>query len=195
MCRKLKSDINTSPIPIIILTARTSLMQQIDGYGVGADAYATKPFSTKLLLARITNLIISREKLRNLFKENVNLSPKEITVTTLDEKILTKTIETIEKHMADSEFGVEKLCEEIGMSRSQLYRKIKALTSYSINDFIRLIRLKRAAQILNQEKSSASMVMREVGFENLSYFSRAFKEQFGVSPKQYAIEHADDMLD
>lgn len=195
MCRKLKMDISTSHIPIIILTARTSLMQQIDGYGVGADAYVTKPFSTHLLLARITNLIISREKLRNLFKENVHLSPKEITITSLDEKILTKTMNIIEKYIGDSDFGVEKLCEEIGMSRSQLYRKIKALTSYSINDFIRLMRLKRAAQLLKQDNSSVSEVMRLVGFENQSYFSRSFKEQFGVSPKQYAVEPKEDNPD
>ncbi|SMD32826.1 Two component regulator propeller [Reichenbachiella faecimaris] len=186
MCRQIKSNIHTSHIPVIILTARTSLMQQIDGYDVGADSYVTKPFSTQLLLARINNLISSREKLQNLFKNDLSLSPKEITVTTLDEKILTNTIEIIEKFMEDSDFGVEKLCEEIGMSRSQLYRKIKALTSYSINDFIRLIRLKRAAQLLAQDNSSVSMIMRQVGFENQSYFSRAFKEQFGVSPKQYA---------
>lgn len=187
MCRKIKMDINTSHIPVIILTARTSLMQQIDGYEVGADAYLTKPFSTQLLLARISNLINSRENLRKLFKENLNLSPKEIAVTSLDEKILTKTIKIIEDCMGESDFGVDKLCEEIGMSRSQLYRKIKALTSYSINDFIRLIRLKRAAQLLVQDNSSISTIMRQVGFENQSYFSRAFKEQFGVSPKQYMI--------
>jgi DNA-binding response OmpR family regulator len=185
MCRMLKTDIRTSHIPIIILTARNSLRQQIDGYEMGADAYVTKPFNAQLLLARISNLIASREKLREIIKTNVDFSPKEITVTTLDEKILTQTINVIEKYIDVSDFGVDKLCEEIGMSRSQLYRKIKALTSFSINEFIRLIRLKRAAQLLKQDDSSVSQVMHQVGFENQSFFSKAFKEQFGVSPKQY----------
>jgi len=188
MCRKLKADIHTSHIPIIILTARTSTMHQIEGFEVGADAYITKPFSTQLLLARTTNLMASREKLQKQFKDNINLSPKEITVTPLDERILTQAIDIIEKHMDDYEFGVEELCKEIAMSRSQLYRKIKALTSYSINGFIRLMRLKRAAQLLKQDNSSVTDVMRQVGFENQSYFSRAFKEQFGRSPKQYTVE-------
>lgn len=189
MCRKLKTNLLTSHIPIIILTARTTLMHQIDGFEVGADAYVTKPFDVRLLMARISNLITSREKLAQQLRDNVNLSPKEITVTSLDERILTQTMDIIEQYIDDSEFGVEKLCKEIGMSRPQLYRKIKSLTSYSINDFIRLMRLKRAAQLLGQDNSSVSIVMHQVGFENLSYFSKAFKDQFGVSPKQYASKN------
>ncbi len=185
LCSKLKSNSLTSHIPIILLTARTSLMHKISGYETGADEYITKPFSYKLLLTRIDNLLESRENLKKLFRSKLSLEPSSVTVTSLDEKMLKKCIEVVEQYMDDPELDVEKMCHEAGVSRPQLYRKLKSLTGLSINQFIRSIRLKRAAQLLSQGNSSIKEVMFEVGFLNSSYFTRAFKDEFNCTPKEY----------
>ncbi|MBK8704294.1 MAG: response regulator [Saprospiraceae bacterium] len=186
LCRKLKSNYLTSHIPIILLTARTSLIHKISGFETGADEYITKPFSYKLLLTRIENLIESRENLKKLFKSKLSLEPSAVTVTSLDEKLLKRCIEVVEQYMDDSELNVETMCHEIGVSRPQLYRKLKSLTDLSINEFIRSIRLKRAAQLLSQDNSSIKEVMFKVGFSNSSYFTRAFKDEFNCTPKEYS---------
>lgn len=185
LCSKLKSNPLTSHIPIVLLTARTSFMHEISGFETGADAYITKPFSYKLLLTRIKNLLESRENLKRLFRSKLSLEPSEVTVTSLDEELLEKCIEVVERYMDDPELNVERMCREVGVSRPQLYRKLKSLTGLSINHFIRTIRLKRAAQILIQDNSSIKDVMFQVGFSNRSYFTRAFKEEFNCTPKEY----------
>jgi signal transduction histidine kinase/DNA-binding response OmpR family regulator len=185
LCHKLKTTISTSHIPVILLTAKSSLSHKLDGYKTGADDYITKPFDLELLYIRAKNLIESRVKLQSRFKQNIYTNPKEITVTSLDEKLLKKCLDVIEEKMADPDFSVESLCTQIGVSRSQLYRKIMALTNMSINNFIKTVRLKRAAQILIQDDSSIADVMIRVGFSNNSYFTRAFKAEFGCTPKQY----------
>jgi signal transduction histidine kinase/AraC-like DNA-binding protein len=185
LCSKLKSNSITSHIPIILLTARTSLMHKISSFETGADEYITKPFSYQLLLTRIENLLESRENLKKLFRSKLSLEPSAVTVTSLDEKILKRCIEVVEEYMDDSELNVEKMCHEVGVSRPQLYRKLKSLTGLSINQFIRSIRLKRAAQLLSQDNSSIKEVMFQVGFSNSSYFTRAFKEEFNCTPTEY----------
>ncbi len=185
LCHKLKTNISTSHIPVILLTAKTSLSYKLNGYNTGADAYITKPFDLELLYARAKNLIASRDKLRDRFKQDTLTNPKEITVNSLDEKLLKKCLEIIEKKMSDHDFNVESLCNEVGVSRSQLYRKIMALTNMSISNFIKTVRLKRAAQILAKDDSSVAEVMYTVGFSNNSYFTRAFKAEYGCTPKQY----------
>lgn len=185
LCRELKSNTLTSHIPIILLTARTSLVHKISSFETGADEYITKPFSYRLLLTRIENLLESRENLKKLFRSRISLEPSAVTVTSLDEKLLKRCIEVVEQYMDDSDLNVEKMCHEVGVSRPQLYRKLKSLTGLSINEFIRSIRLKRAAQLLSQGNSSIKEVMFEVGFSNSSYFTRAFKEEFNCTPKEY----------
>ena len=185
LCSKLKSNPLTSHIPIILLTARTSLIHKISGFETGADEYITKPFSYMLLLTRIENLLESRENLKKLFRSKLSLEPSAVTVTSLDEKMLKKCIEVVEQYMDDTELDVDKMCHEVGVSRPQLYRKLKSLTGLSINQFIRSIRLKRAAQLLSQGNSSIKEVMFEVGFSNSSYFTRAFKDEFNCTPKEY----------
>ncbi|MCB9286504.1 MAG: response regulator [Lewinellaceae bacterium] len=185
LCSKLKSNAVTSHIPVILLTARTSLMHKISSFETGADEYITKPFSYKLLLARIENLLESRENLKQLFRSKLSLEPSAVTVTSLDEKLLKRCIDVVEQYMDDSELNVEKMCHEIGLSRPQLYRKLKSLTGLSINQFIRTIRLKRAAQLLSQDNSSIKEIMFQVGFSNSSYFTRAFKEEFNCTPTEY----------
>jgi len=192
LCRKLKSNAATSHIPIILLTARTSVMHKISSFETGADEYITKPFSYKLLLARIENLLESRESLKKRFRSNVSIEPSAVTVTSLDERILQSCIEAVEKYMDDPDLHVDMICHEVGISRPQLYRKIKSLTGLSINQFIRSVRLKRAAQILRQDNSSIKEVMVQVGFSNSSYFTKAFKEEFHCTPSEFGSQSPAD---
>ncbi|MEY3051441.1 MAG: hypothetical protein RLY31_1226 [Bacteroidota bacterium] len=186
LCRRLKTDIKTSHIPVILLTARTSLVFRAEGLETGADDYITKPFSPGILLLRVKNLIDSRRRLRERFGSQLRLEPREVTLTTPDEELLRKAIAIVERHMDDSGFDVNRFAQEIGMSRPVLYRKIPALTDYTPNEFIRMIRLKRAAQLLRQNVLSVSEICYSTGFQTPKYFSKCFKEVFQVSPSDYA---------
>lgn len=188
LCKKIKESTSTSHIAVLLLTARTMQSHEIEGYTIGADAYITKPFSLKLFKSRVENLIKAQALRREMFKSQINLEPSEITISSYDEKLLKKCIDTIEENMQEVNFGVEELCEKVGVSRPQLYRKIKSYTGLSPVHFIRSIRLKRAAQILKQDNYSVTDVMEQVGFNNISYFSKIFKEEFGCTPKQYGLK-------
>lgn len=185
LCRQLKTDVSTSHIPVILLTARTSLIYKLDGYDTGADDYVTKPFNLQLLEARIRNLIRIRQQLKRRFSHGIDLSPSEVAVTSLDEKFMQQVMGIVEDHMDDFEFSVEQLSKEVGMSRMQLYRKLKALTGKSPNQVLRTIRMKRAAQLLKTGQYNVSEVTYMVGFQDLKYFRERFKEEFGVSPSGY----------
>jgi AraC-like DNA-binding protein len=152
---------------------------------VGADDYITKPFSSNILISRINNILKNREIVINRLKNSPSISPSEVTITPLDEKLLQKVINLVEENISDEGYSVEKLSSDAGVSRPQLYRKLKVLTDMSINEFIRNIRLKRAANLLKQDDSSVSNVMYEVGYSNKSYFTKTFSEMFGVNPKEY----------
>ncbi|MFN7118251.1 MAG: response regulator, partial [Saprospiraceae bacterium] len=184
-CRHIKSDILTSHIPVVLLTARTSMVYKIDGLETGADDYITKPFSMQLLKVRIKNLIHIRQTLREKFSKTFDLSPSAVTVTSLDEEFLQRILDIVEHHLDDSEFSIDCLAKKMAMSRMQLYRKIKALTNETPNTLIRTIRLKRAAQLLATHQYNISEVAYQVGFSDLKYFRERFKEQFGVIPSEY----------
>ncbi|WP_316811342.1 two-component regulator propeller domain-containing protein [Pedobacter heparinus] len=186
LCSKIKSDPVTSHIPVILLTAREALLFKIEGLETGADDYIVKPFNLKYLEARVWNLLESRRKLREKFSRNMTLQPLNIAVSSLDEKFLEKAIKYVEVHMAKDTLGVEELSREVGMSKTTLYRKLKALTNQNTNEFIRTIRLNRAAQLLLQQKLNVSEVAYYVGFNDQDYFRKCFKEQFGTTPKDYA---------
>jgi signal transduction histidine kinase/ligand-binding sensor domain-containing protein/DNA-binding response OmpR family regulator len=188
LCEKIKTDLNTSHIPVILLTARTSDDYRLKGLKLGADDYVFKPFNATVLCARIQNLIENRKLLKQRYSKDLTLTPKDVTLTSPDEKFLTKTLDIIEKYISDSNFNVDKLVAEIGMSRSVYYRKLKNLTGQSANDFIKTIRLKRAAQILQQNKFTISEVSYEVGFNDPQYFSKCFHRHFGKTPTQYIAE-------
>ncbi|MBP6827263.1 MAG: response regulator, partial [Saprospiraceae bacterium] len=158
LCRRLKSDLLTSHIPVVLLTARTSLVYKIDGLETGADDYITKPFSMQLLALRIKNLIHIRENLREKFSKSFDLSPSAVTVNSLDEDFLRRMLDAVEKHMDESEFSIDDLARTMAMSRIQLYRKLKALTGETPNSFLRSIRLKRAAQLLATHRFQVSEV-------------------------------------
>lgn len=185
LCEKLKNNMETSHIPVMMLTARDMLTHQISGYETGADAYVIKPFNLRLFQARVANLVTASYRRKSDFKTQLEVNPSEITISTFDQKLLEKSIKIIEDNMQDPDFGVDALCREIGVSRPQYYRKIKSLLGLSPVHFIRSIRIKRAAQILALYNTSVSEVMYSVGITNPSYFSKLFKEEFGVLPKQY----------
>lgn len=186
LCAKIKSDPVTSHIPVVLLTAREALLFKIEGLETGADDYIVKPFNLKYLEARVWNLLESRRKLREKFSRNMTLQPTNIALSSLDEKFLEKAIKYVEQHMGKDTLGVEELSREVGMSKTTLYRKLKALTNQNTNEFIRTIRLNRAAQLLLQQKLNVSEVAYHVGFNDQDYFRKCFKEQFGTTPKDYA---------
>lgn len=185
LCRKLKIDERTSHIPVIMLTAKTSVEDRIEGLETGADDYLTKPFNIKELRVRVKNLIEQRKKLRERFRKELLLEPREIAVTSADERFIMQTLKVIEKNMSDQDFSVEQLGTELAMSRMQLFRKIKALTDQSPSEYIRTIRLKRAAHLITSNFGNLAEITYEVGFNNPSYFSKCFRELYGVAPSEY----------
>jgi len=188
LCKLLKTNKSTSHIPIILLTALTSEKQKINGFEYGADDYITKPFSFEILESRIKNLIQQRENVRKAFQKKFELTPSEIQVTPLDEKLIQKAINIVEQNISNPAFSVDKLAKEIGMSRVHLYKKLTALTGKTPIEFIRIIRLRRAAQLLEKSQLSVSEIAYQVGFNNPKYFSRYFKEEFNVLPSEYASD-------
>ncbi|MBA7518660.1 Sensor histidine kinase RcsC [subsurface metagenome] len=186
LCRQLKNEITTSHIPVILLTARMSEQKRMEGYETGADEYITKPFSFEILESRMKNLILQRERIKNSFQKHFKIEPGVIGITSLDEKLMNKALEEVEKSMSNPEFSVEKLSRELGMSRVHLYKKLTALTGKTPIEFIRIMRLKRAAQFLEKSQLTVSEVAYEVGFNDPRYFSRYFKSEFGILPSQYA---------
>jgi signal transduction histidine kinase/ligand-binding sensor domain-containing protein/DNA-binding response OmpR family regulator len=185
LCEKLKTDERTSHIPVILLTARAAESSKLQGLETGADDYLVKPFQAKELKVRIKNLIEQRRRLRERFTRDVTLSPKDISVTSADERFLVHAIQAIENHMADPDFGVDVLGKEVGMSHSQLHRKIRALTNQSPVELIRTFRLKRAAGLLKQKFGNVAEIAYEVGFNNPAYFAECFRKLFGRSPSDY----------
>lgn len=180
--RTLKGDERTSHIPIILLTARSGSNDRIGGLKSQADDYVTKPFVPAELLARVENLIESRKRLKEKYKKESTLKPSEIAENSIDEKFLQKLVDIVEREIGNEHFGVEQLSQEIGMSRSQLHRKLKALLDQGPNQFIRTFRLKRAHDLLKQRAATTSEIAYRVGFSSPSYFTKCFQEHFGYVP-------------
>ncbi|WEK20146.1 MAG: two-component regulator propeller domain-containing protein [Candidatus Pedobacter colombiensis] len=190
MLDQLKNDIRTSHIPMILLTAKSSVESQIEGLKYGADLYITKPFHTDYLLISIENLINSRKKLfeqlsNALNKKIVTLGPEEIVITSKDETFLKETIKIVEEGMKDSNFNIEEVATTIGMGRTTFYKKLKSLTSLSPVEFVRDMRLKRSKQLLDAGMQTVSEIGYLVGFNSLPYFSTCFKEKYKISPSEY----------
>ena len=185
MCKSLKSGLITSHIPVILLTARTLVENKIEGLESGADDYIEKPFNMQLLQIRAKNLIDSRKKLRELFRNEVIIEPSRVTVTSSDEKLLIGVIELIEKNIAEPNFNIEDLCKNFYLSRSHFSRKVKQITSFSPKELLNTYRLKRASQLILENKITIAEISYMVGFEHPNSLSRAFRKQFGVSPTEY----------
>ena len=189
-CKKIKEDEKTSHIPVILLTAKADVESRLEGLETGADDYMTKPFNARELQTRIKNLILQREKLRERFSRTVILKPKDIAITSPDETFLEKVMAIVENHLSDSEFSVDVFQKEIGTSRMQLHRKLKALTGHSAGEFLRIQRLIRASEMLSKTDDNISEVCYQTGFTSLSYFAKCFKKQFGITPKDFASLHS-----
>lgn len=186
MCRRIKENIETSHIPIILLTAWSTDEGRATGYKAGADAYIAKPFDMEVLLARISNLLEKQEKRQRDFSHSISLDPKTVTDSSPDEDFLKEVIACIEKNIDNSEYTIDSLSTDIVMSRMSLYRKMKSLTGQTPADFIRTVRLKTAAKLLKEEKCTVSEACYRTGFASPQNFSKHFKEMFGVLPSQYS---------
>jgi len=185
MSKKLKEDEKTSHIPIILLTAKSSIDTEREALKIHVDDFIRKPFDLDILTLKINNIMTKRSMLRDKYKNTVSLEPSEITVTSVDERFLKKAMGIVEDHMMNTEFSVEMLVTEMGMSRSNLYLKLKEITGLSSSEFIRSVRLKRAVQLIKKSDFSIKEIMYMTGFNTASYFSKCFKKQYGMVPSEY----------
>jgi signal transduction histidine kinase/ligand-binding sensor domain-containing protein/DNA-binding response OmpR family regulator len=183
-CRAIKTDASTSHIPVLMLTARTTIENRIEGIENGADAYMVKPFDLKLLKLRLSQLITSRQLIFDKFFGAISGADEQINSNSIDKEFIQKLLDYINKNISDSNLSVEELASQLKLSRSQLYRKIKAITGQTVNEFIRKIRLERAKQILDAGSANISEACFSVGFSSPSYFSKCFKAHFGILPSE-----------
>jgi AraC-like DNA-binding protein len=186
VCSILKNDERTSHIPVIMCTAKTTLEEKIEGLKSGADEYIFKPFDIKELKVRISNLIVSREKLRMKYGMLTGLEFTDKLSMSMDDNFMARVATIITENIRDFDFDVGALQEKTGMSRVHLYRKIKAITGLSPSALIRNFRMKNAAELIKMKSMSLTKIALNVGFTNPSYFSKCFRDYYGVSPKEYS---------
>jgi len=184
LCQTLKLDEKTSHVPIILLTAKAGQESKIEGLETGADAYLVKPFDAKELLVRVKNLIEQRRKLRERYEKDLLVKPAVEHINSMEEQFLSRLVGVIEAHLADEAFSVEELGKEAGMSRSQIHRKLHALTNQSASEFIRHIRLRHAMDLLKSNAGTVSEIAYSVGFSSPAYFTKCFHEEFGSLPSE-----------
>lgn len=184
-CRRLKSELQTSHIPVMMLTAYAVDEQKIKGYECGADSYISKPFSARLLTVRLRNLIDNRHRLQQVFADGSIASLQKVSVSDVDKGFLEKLRRLIDQRLSDPNLSVEELGEQIGLSRVQLYRKSKALCGYAPNELLRIARLKRASSLLASTDKTVAEITYEVGFSSPSYFTKCYKDYFGESPTEF----------
>jgi len=191
-CRKIRKDERTSHIPILLLTALGSREHEIEGLSLGADDYITKPFDLVILQTKVENILSVRQSLKQKYAGEVFLQPNNIVLSSPDERFLQKAIGVVENNISDPELDIDRFATEIGVSRMQLYRKLNALTEMTVKEFVRDIRLKRAAQLLVQKRMNVSEVAYAVGFKDLSHFRKCFRQEFGMSASDYMEKHAEN---
>lgn len=186
LTRRLKNDERTSHIPIILLTAKSEQKSKLEGLETGADAYLIKPFDPKELRIRIKNLINLRRKLQQKFSHGkiVTIKGEDKKLSGLDEKFMKKVIEVIEKHISEEEFSIENFGKEVGMSRMQTHRKLKALTGKSASNYIRSVKLFKAKEMIREHEATIAEIAYSLGFSSPAYFTRCFKEEYGYPPSE-----------
>lgn len=187
-CRALKGNEDLSHIPFILLTARSSMEARLEGTGSGADHYFAKPVNTELLIFTIRNILLQKQKLRERYRRDQHAELREMAHTNKDREFLDELLRTIEAHLSSPDMDVEFICAQVGMSRTKLYHKVKNITGQSIGDFIRSYRLRHAAKLMTESDLSLTDIMYNVGIQTQSYFSKAFKQEFGKTPTQYLKE-------
>jgi len=184
-CRKIKQDIRTSHIPVVLLTAKCSDENQFQGMEAGADAYISKPFNIDILRVTLANIARRQKQLQEKFRAKVDITTTRTDVVSMDQKFIQKAVSIVEANIERTDFLVEDLCREMAMSRVNFYKKILALTDKTPSEFIRFIRLKRAAELLAKSQMYVGEVAFLVGFNEPKYFRKYFKEEFGVTPNEY----------
>ncbi len=184
-CKTLKENLKYSHIPVILLTAKTNIESKIEGINYGADEYIEKPYSIDYLIARIDNLLENRRKIKEAFRNSPELAYQSITYSKADEAFIQKLIHIIHSNLDEPNLNIDKLAEEMAVSRSTLYRKVNNISELSPNDFILLIRLKKAAELIKENKYQINEIAYMVGFSSPNYFSKCFFKQFGVLPKDF----------
>jgi len=191
LCRRLKRDVVTSHIPVILLTARTAVTFKYEGLETGADDYIVKPFNIENLKVRAKNLIHQRQLLKEKFTRDGSFLPSDITMTSVDEKFMQRVRDYIIENIGTDRLTVEKIAEETGMSRANFYRKIKVLTNMSAAEFLKKIKMDYAAQLLKTNKFRVSEVQSIIGISDGAYFRKSFKLQFGITPKDYIDKYQE----
>lgn len=189
--RTLKSDVRFSHIPIIVLTAMADINERIAGIKLGADDYITKPFNYNLLAERINTLLISHQKLREHYTIELPSKPRQVPLSSLEKKFINQFVAIVEENISNSDFGVNDIYQKLGLSRIQLYRKVKAVLGYSVNDYINSVRLKKAKHLLTSSDHTVSEIAHLVGYSSAPYFSTAFKNQFGITPTEFKLNPKD----
>lgn len=190
-CKEIKSHLSTCHLPVVMLTAKTTVTDQLQGLETGADDYISKPFHPDVLLARIKNLLTSRRILKDKFRKDLILQPTEVTTNSLDETFLKTVMTILEENITNPDFSAQILVQSLNMSRSAFYRKLQALTNLSPSDFIREMRMKRAAQLLQNQEMNVSEVAYAVGYNDLKTFRQNFQHRFAVSPSQFVKKKAN----
>ena len=186
----------TSHIPVMLLTAKASEINELRGLQTGADDYITKPFNPQIVLARVKNMLENRQKLKAWYQRKVRFEPDADleTAENLDEVFLQKAIDLVNENIQNESLGIEMMVNRLFMSQSTLYRKIKSLTGMSLTLFIRAIRIKKAAQLILQTNKKMNDVAMEVGFNDYKYFKKSFQHQFGCLPSEYREKHAENQV-
>lgn len=192
LCSKIKSNMSTSHIPVILLTSRTSLLYKFEGLESGADDYISKPFDITEFRLRVRNLLESTKRLRNKFSDSRAFDPRKVASNSVDEELLKRAIALVEENIGNSQFDIASFCSQLGVSRTLLFTKIKAWTDHTPNEFIQEMRMKRAIQLLEQDKLNVSEISYEVGFRNPKYFSKCFNKKYGISPSGYRDKFSEN---
>ena len=195
LCRQVKSNLNTSHIEVLLLTAKNSIDDRIESYNAGADGYLSKPFELKVLEARIASLIRNRRHKTDQFKSNFDLNISSMEFASIDEKFLESAVAVIEEHLAEPDFDLDMFSGKLNMSKSSLYRKIKSLTQLSPVEFTKNIRLKHACQMLKNQQGNISDIAYSVGFADPKYFTSCFKAEFGMTPTEYLKKNREESGD
>lgn len=192
-CRKVRGNQRTAHVPVILLTARAAEYEQLEALELGASDYITKPFNFEVLLSRIRNTIASQATLRKSYEKHIEIHPEEIAISSADEQFMQQAMQIVEKNISNADFSVEELSRALFMSRVSVYKKILALTGKTPIEFIRTMRLKRAAQLLEKSRMTVAEVAYETGFNNPKYFTKYFKMEFNMLPSAYAAKKKSDL--
>jgi len=189
LCKKLKSKVETSHIPVVLLTGKTGDEDEMEAYATGADAFIPKPFEVSKLLNRIESLISNRIKLKRAFLSSYGIELKDVVPSSTDEKFIQSLLKIIHENISDHKLNVDVITNQMAISRSILYKKLNSIANTSVNLFIRKVRLQKATELLSEGSKNITEVAYAVGFDSLPYFSKCFQEEFGMSPSKYAENH------